>query len=124
MNLNEKEAWVSFKQVVTKFLGNEKYPEYVSIVATMLQKFKTLGCLMSLKIHFLNSHLDYFPENLGDVSEEQGERFHQDIKVMEKRYQGRWNTNMMGDYCWSLHREVQQATHRRKSYTRSFKQKR
>jgi hypothetical protein len=35
---------------------------------------------MSLKVHFLNAHLDYFPENLGAVSEEQGERFHQDIK--------------------------------------------
>jgi hypothetical protein len=35
---------------------------------------------MSLKVHFLNAHLDYFPKNLGAVSEEQGERFHQDIK--------------------------------------------
>ena len=32
---------------------------------------------MSLKIHFLHSHLDFFPENLGDVSDEHGERFHQ-----------------------------------------------
>lgn len=124
MTFNEKEAWVSFKQVVTKFLGNKKDPGYVSIVANMLKKFQYLGCLMSLKIHFLDSHLDYFPDNLGDVSEEQGERFHQDIKLMEKRYQGRWNTSMMADYCWSLHRDVQQATHRRKSYTRSFKEKR
>jgi hypothetical protein len=38
---------------------------------------------MSLKVHFL----DYFPENLGAVSKEQGERFHQDIKEMETRYQ-------------------------------------
>ena len=44
---------------------------------------------MSFKLHFLNSQLDYFPENLGAVSEEQGERFHQDIKEMERRYQGR-----------------------------------
>jgi hypothetical protein len=44
---------------------------------------------MSLKVHFLNAHLDYFPENLGAVSEEQGERFHQDIKEMETRHQGR-----------------------------------
>jgi hypothetical protein len=29
------------------------------------------------------------------VSEEQGERFHQDIKEMEWRYQGRWNVNMI-----------------------------
>jgi hypothetical protein len=33
--------------------------------------------------------VDYFPENLGAVSEEQGERFHKDIKGMETWYQGR-----------------------------------
>ena len=44
---------------------------------------------MSIKVHFLDNHLERFPENLGDFSEEQGERFHQDIKVMEERYQGR-----------------------------------
>ena len=43
---------------------------------------------MSIKVHFLHSHLNRFPENLGDVSDEQGERLHQDIKVMEERYQG------------------------------------
>ena len=32
------------------------------------------------------------------MSEEHGERFHQDIQVMEKRYQGRWDEAMMGDY--------------------------
>jgi len=30
------------------------------------------------------------------MSEEHGERFHQDIQVMEKRYQGRWDETMMG----------------------------
>jgi hypothetical protein len=54
----------------------------------MLEKFKVLGCLMRLKIHFLNSRSDFFPEKIGAVSEEQGERFHQDIKEMERRYQG------------------------------------
>jgi hypothetical protein len=32
---------------------------------------------MSLKIHFFVSYLDFFPENLGEVSDEHGERFHQ-----------------------------------------------
>jgi hypothetical protein len=50
----------------------------------MLEKLKVLGCLMSLKISFLNSHLDFIPENLCAVSDEQGKRFHQDIKEMEK----------------------------------------
>ncbi|GFW53761.1 uncharacterized protein TNCV_3938551 [Trichonephila clavipes] len=78
---------------------------------------------MSVKVHLLYSHLDYFPENLGAVSEEQGERFHQDIKEMERRYQGRWNVNMMADYCWMLKRKNSQE-HSRKSAKRSFNGKR
>jgi hypothetical protein len=81
----EREAWLALKRVVSKFLGNYRDPDYVTIVANMLEKFKVLGCLMSLKIHFLKSHLDFFPENLGAVCEEQGECFHQDIKDMERR---------------------------------------
>jgi hypothetical protein len=38
---------------------------------------------MSLKLHFLFSHLDQFPENQGAVSEEQGERFHRDIRRLK-----------------------------------------
>jgi hypothetical protein len=41
---------------------------------------------MSLKVHFLHSHLDFFPENVGEVSDKQGKHFHQDIKSMEHRY--------------------------------------
>ena len=57
---------------------------------------------MSIKVHYLHSHLDRFPENFGDTSEEQGQRFHQDIKTMEDRYQGRWDIHMMADYWWNL----------------------
>jgi hypothetical protein len=48
----EKEVWIAFKSVVTKFLGNNKDPDYVTIVANMLEKFKVFGCLMSLKFIF------------------------------------------------------------------------
>lgn len=71
-------------------------------------------------MHYLHSHLSEFPDNLEDVSEEQGERFHQDIKVMEERYQGRWDSNMMADYCWSLMRDVPDAVHKRLSTKRKF----
>ena len=84
----------------------------------MLSKFQSLGAKMSIKIHYLFSHLDRFPENLGELSEEQGERFHQDIKVMEEMYQGRWDTHMMADYCWNLQRHKPFAPHARKSYKR------
>jgi len=89
MNNKEKAAWLSFKDVVENFLGNHKSENYRKLVDDLLQNYKQLGCLMNYKLHFLHSHLDYFPQNLGDYSEEQGERFHQDIREMERRYQGR-----------------------------------
>lgn len=98
-------AWKSFKSVVKGFLGNNKEENYETLVSELLRSYKKMGCRMSLKIHFLHSHLDSFPTNLGAVSDEQGERFHQDISEMERRYQGRWDSAMLGDYCWFLKRE-------------------
>nr|CAI5835337.1 unnamed protein product [Callosobruchus analis] len=120
MNEVEGEACTSFVAVVEKFLGKHKSENYVEIVNKMLNSFKALGCNMSIKLHYLDSHLDRFPENLGDMSEEQGERFHQDIKIMEDRYQGRWDIHMMADYCWSLKRDCLQK-HSRMSRKRSFR---
>jgi hypothetical protein len=48
------------------------------------------------------SEYPHFGENLGDVSEEQGERFHQDILTMEKRHQGKLTSSMLAYYCWTL----------------------
>ena len=86
----------------------------------MLKAFQKLVCNMTVEVHFLFSHLDKFAHNLGDVSDEQGERFHQDIKVMEERDQGRWNINMITDYCWSIKRDCLDAKHTRKSRKRKF----
>ncbi|GFU90858.1 uncharacterized protein TNCV_4921911 [Trichonephila clavipes] len=70
MEMKEKNAWNSFKLVVTGFLGNKKDPNYKALVAELSQNYKILGCNMSVKVHFLHSHLDYFLENLGAVREE------------------------------------------------------
>jgi len=102
----ELKAWQSFVKVVNNFLGNYRADNYTDLVENMLKAYEKMGCRMSLKMHFLHSHLDFFPENLGAVSDEHGERFHQDIVTMETRYQGKYNPNMMGDYCWFLHRET------------------
>lgn len=69
-------------------------------------------------MHFLFSHLDFFPENLGAESDEQGERFHQEMSEIEKRYQGYWDEQMMADYCWFLIRE-DSSEKKRQSYGRS-----
>ena len=81
----EKKAWLGFKNVIDNFLGNTKDPKYEQIVSDMLASFSELGCRMSIKVYFLHAHLNYFPDNLGDFSEEHGERFHQDIKVQSFR---------------------------------------
>jgi hypothetical protein len=66
----EEDAWNAFKEVVKKFLGNIKDHLYKEIVRNMLDNFQLLGCNMSLELHFLASHLDYFPPNLGALSED------------------------------------------------------
>ena len=68
---------------------------------------------MSLKMHFLHSHLDFFPSNLGEVSDEPGERVHQDISVIEGRYHGHYDANMMGDFWWYLQRESKSSSYKR-----------
>jgi len=79
----EKAAWDSFKFVVKGFLGNRRAQNHEKLVRNLLQSYQKLGCSMSLKIHFLQLHLDFFPENCGAMSDEHGERFHRDISSME-----------------------------------------
>jgi hypothetical protein len=85
-------------------------------VQDLSTSYKVMECNMSLKIHFLESHLDFFPENLGEVSDEHSEIFHQGIMTKEKRYQGKWNSSMLADYCWTLKRDVPDVKYRRESY--------
>lgn len=42
---------------------------------------------------------------MGVYLEEQGERFHHDVKYFEQRYQVQYSENVMEDYIWSLMRE-------------------
>lgn len=74
LNTIECKAWTSFVQVVKNFLGKHKADNYATLVKDMLTNFQKLGCNMSIKVHYLHSCLDRFPDNLNDLSEEQGER--------------------------------------------------
>ena len=116
----EKNAWCSFKAVCEQFLGNRRSPHYHLLVENLIKSYEGLGARMSIKMHFLYAHLEYFPDNCGAYSEEQGERFHQDISRMETRYQGKWNVNMMADYCWCLVKDNRNSEHRRKGARKTF----
>ena len=51
---------------------------------------------------FLHSHLDFFPLDMEEINDENGESFHREIKDMENRFQGRITKIMLADYCWFL----------------------
>ncbi len=73
---------------------------------------------MSLKIHFLDLHLNFILSNCGAVSNEHGERFHQDISSMEKQYQGTWSPEMLAGYCWTVTRDVSFNAYKRQAKKR------
>ena len=100
------------------FLGNAKAPNYIKLVEHMIDSYN-IRCNLSLKTHVLLSHFDFFPSSCGDVSDEHEERFHLDIAVMEKQYQGRSSPSMLPDYCWTLARDKPDL-----SYSRKAKRKR
>lgn len=104
--LTEKElkAWKCVKSVINNFLGVHKAHNFKEIVKDMISAFADLKVLMSLKIHMLHNHIDssYFADNLGEVSDEHGEKFHQEMLGMEIRYKGKDTVAMLAEYCWSV----------------------
>ena len=101
----EKLAFESLKKVCDNFLGNHRSEDYVQVVNDLLSHYHDMGCNMFLNVHVLHSHLDFFAENLGDVSSEHDERFHQDISVMKRRFKEKWSPRMLADYCRGIKRE-------------------
>lgn len=65
-------------------LGNARRPDSKDIVQNLFEHFKNLGYKRSVKLYFKYSRIDYFTHNLSTASKEQHERFHQDIREMEK----------------------------------------
>ena len=70
LNETERNTWLSFKRICKDSLGNHKAANYQDVVQDLLTSYKAMGCNMSLNIH-----LNFFPENLGEVSDEQVKDF-------------------------------------------------
>lgn len=116
----EKRAWKSFMEICGGFLGNHRSEDYVDLVEEFLDAYDKMGCHMSIKVHFLHSHLNFFPENLGQFSDEQGEHFHQEIALMERRFEGKNKIKMVSEYCWSLIRDDDGEPLRKKRASKNF----
>ena len=81
------------QSALSKFLGNVKAENYKKFAEDLLNAFQTVGCNMSLKIHFLHSHMDFFPPKMGASSDENWKSFHHNISTMEERYAGKSSQN-------------------------------
>lgn len=71
-------AWEGFIQVVNQSTQLQRALDNMKAHQLMSDR-------MSVKMHFLKSHFDFLPPNLGDVSDELRQRFHQDTKVIESK---------------------------------------
>jgi hypothetical protein len=69
-------------------LGNHKAANNNDVVQDLLTSYKAMECNQS-ENPLSGITLGFFPESLGELSDENGERFHQDNMAMEKRYQGK-----------------------------------
>ena len=64
--------------------------------SSRLSYFSSQYTDIKLSLRYINptelfdSHLEFSSDKLGEVGDEHGEHFHQDISVMESRHQGRW----------------------------------
>jgi len=63
----EKKVWDAFRLVLANFLRNIRAENYKGLIEDMLSLYHKLGYNMSLKIHMLHSHLDFFPDNCGSL---------------------------------------------------------
>jgi len=75
LNSTGRRAWKTFENVCRNFLGNKKVENYSETVQEPVASYSAVGHNMSLTLHFLHSHFDLFPENVGAISDEHGIRF-------------------------------------------------
>lgn len=115
LSKDENEAFKSLKAVCEGFLGNKRASNYQELIKKMMCCYQKLDINITIKMHSLICHLDLFKSSCGKFSDEQGERFHQDIKRNEDIYKGHSMVNGLGTYCWSLVRETDPAIYKRKA---------
>ena len=67
LNETERNVWLSFKRICKDFLGNHKAANCQDVLQDLSTSYKAMGCYMSLKIHFLESHF-YFSQKISAKS--------------------------------------------------------
>jgi hypothetical protein len=86
LNETEGNVWLSFKRICNDLLGNHKATDYQDVVQDLVTPYQAMGC--NIESIFWSHTWIFFPQKILVKSVmKHSERFHQDIMVMEKRYQ-------------------------------------
>jgi hypothetical protein len=104
LNSTKRRAWKAFENVCRNFLGIENDKLQWNYAGANF----VMGCIWIVYWNFIFCIpiWNFFPENMGAVSSEDGERLHRDISGMEKGYSGKWMPNMLADNWWIHIRET------------------
>jgi len=87
----EQTAQACFVSVVNGFLRKQNAENYRERADGFVDAHHKMGCSMSLKVHVLRALLDKLKDNMGYYSEEQGERFHQNVRSFQEHYSRQYN---------------------------------
>ncbi|KAG8236791.1 hypothetical protein J437_LFUL016283, partial [Ladona fulva] len=89
---NIKKGFLSFKNLA-KEISEITHAQVYTKIAHKLEELQIIACKLSIKEHFLYSHLADFPKTL------KGEQMNQDLKVNQACYQTRWEVRIVDDNC-------------------------
>jgi hypothetical protein len=81
----------------------------------LVTSYETLCCSMSLKTHFLHSHLDSFHVSCDATRDEHGVRSYQNVSSMENTYMGKRSAAILADYCWKLKMDALEIQYKRQT---------
>jgi hypothetical protein len=96
---------------LSNFLERKEYLDFSDDNQKLLNAYKEMGCPMSLKVHLLHSHLDFFQTTLMKSAKSKVKAF---IKSIEHRYLGFWYDFVIAAYCWMLYRDAPDTVHHQK----------
>jgi hypothetical protein len=82
-------------------------PQFLKIRIITISK--AMGCNMSLKIHFLKSHLAFFLRKSRQNQWRTRRKISPRCFGYGKRYQAKWTSSMLADYCWTMKKDVPDA---------------
>ncbi len=116
----ELDAWLSYVEVVHSFFGKDSRPtDYKERIGDLLSNYQQMGCNMSLKLHFLDEHIDRFPVFLSSMSEQHGERGHQEMKGPSRLYPSTESVRVMSERCFQIQTRPVQLQHRKEGASTS-----